>query len=121
MIGVFTRGWSVRGAKNTQTGLVLQALREVVTSWDNPHAKGPDPATPEQPMSTATAPPVTPSAVYTPHQVAALANVSVHTVKRLGIKKLIPGRLVVGGQVRFNKATVDAWLSGGCATAQAGK
>ena len=48
--------------------------------------------------------------VLTQRQVAALAQVSVKTLQRLDSQNLVPGRIVLGRSVRYNRAAIETWL-----------
>ena len=49
--------------------------------------------------------------ILTPNEAGFYLNLRVRTIHRLAKNGLIPGRKL-GGRWRFNKATLDEWLSG---------
>jgi excisionase family DNA binding protein len=49
--------------------------------------------------------------ILTPNEAGLYLNLHVRTIHRLAKNGLIPGRKL-GGSWRFNKATLDEWLSG---------
>lgn len=54
--------------------------------------------------------PTTPALLYTVHEIAAALRVSRATVDRLQARGELPGKLKIGGQVRYLRDVIDQWL-----------
>lgn len=48
---------------------------------------------------------------YTLKEMCELLGVSRSTLDRMAQKKLIPGRVKIGGQIRYHKASVSRWIT----------